>query len=207
MLADNRYWLHEAIGQYASGETPIFHGQLQAREDRTTTGVDEILTIDTTRAIASLSYQERLEGAPVTAGHVLTAFDSDARLLVRLIQTSNAPTLSYASSIRYFFTTDGNYASCSNCLLEPAVADDEISFDLSAHGQYPSVSVPMQVDVKGHFSRVPVVAITLEDLLAVASFGRSPFQRVEPRRDVDANYVVLDMTGYWERARTKTAVT
>jgi hypothetical protein len=198
--------LYEAIGQYASGQTPLFHGRLRGLEDRTATGSsDGIVTMNTTRAVATLQYDKGIVNSPVTAGHVLTAFDPDARRVVHLLQTSSAPIRTYVSTINDFFGGVAVGATCSNCLLELAGAPDEISFDLSAHGEYLNAdNTPMQVDLVGNFSRVPVDAITLEDILIVTSVyrptteyrsptDRLPFLNAKPR--IDGAYVVFDMNG------------
>jgi hypothetical protein len=205
-LAKQLERLYEAIGQYASGETPLFHGQLRGLEDSTAAGCcGEILTMNTTRAVATLSYEMGIVNSPVWAGHVLSAFDPDARRVVHLLQTSSTPSLTYVSGISSFLTGVWVQPTCSNCLLELARAQDEISFDLSAHGDYGEPDkIPMQVDLAGHFARVPADAITLEDILIVASVYRPtveyrsprdglPFIDAQPRRDGD--YVVFDMNG------------
>jgi hypothetical protein len=112
--------------------------------------------------------------------------------MVRLIQAIEEPNLTYVSPLNPYFSMGGIHASCSDCLVDLARVQDEISFDLSAHGHYGDVdSTPMQVDLAGHFSRVPVDAITVEDILTVTSVYDSPFLQAVPR--MDADYVVFDM--------------
>ena len=193
VLADHLERLYESVGQYASGATAVFRGQLQGLEDRTATGSTEILTLSTTRAVASLKYDDGLAGAPIAAGYALTAFDPDTRRVVRLIQAANDPNPTYVSPIAPFFSRGGIHASCSDCLVELAGVQDEISFVLSAHGNYGDADgTPMQVDAEGHFSRVPVEAITLEDILTLSSVWGSDFFQVEPRMDGD--YAVFDIS-------------
>jgi hypothetical protein len=196
--------LYEGVGQYANGDVPVYQGRLDAIEYESAIVGREDETIDATRALASLKYQENLDRAPTPLGYVLLLFAPEERKMMSLFQSGPDRSVTYASGVSPFYSSGGTGATCTNCLLDLASVESGFDVDLTARGTYGDFEMSeMRVDVHGELERIPTEELTLDDLLVVSSRYEFPvFLRLDPPR-LEGSTHVFDVQG---DVRTSTPV-